>query len=607
MYRMNEDNAKTIKPRRNFRFLLILCPLLFFLLNHDCNLDICYGKSQTAPEIGIFHPKSDKIFSDFEEYLSWYKKAGLYKKNGFWVGIPDCLSHVSPGKTGEIVSCLINKLEEEDINVLPVYSPSLEPYLAIEEFFYDAQGQARIDLIASFSFKMTTFNDKRSRDNLIKLGVPILDAIRVYYYTIPQWKEGIQGLPPKEITWQICHPEYSGLIEPSVLGAKAVPEEQDNLISEPESEVYVNKPIEENITFFIKRIKAWRNLQVKANKDKRIAIIYWNHSPGKQNVGASYLNVFRSLEVILKKMREEGYFIEGELPSEEEIKELVLKSGRNIGSWVPGELDELLKSKRVVRWSVSDYLKSYDGLNENYRKKLEEQWGSPEESDIMVKNNEFIIPCVPLGNVILLPQPSRGWGDDPVKLYHSPTVWPHHQYTAFYLWLRNEFKADAIISLGKHGTHEWLPGKQAGLSQSCPPEVLIQDLPNIYPYIVDNIGEGIQAKRRGRGVIIDHLIPVLKKAGSYEEYRDLATLIDEYNSTIVSSAELAEEKLKRIRILVKKLGLDKDLLLEEVDEDAVEEIEHYLLELQEEAVPYGMHTLGVSPVGEELESLSGLI
>ena len=115
----------------------------------------------------------------------------------------------------------------------------------------------------------------------------------------------------------------------------------------------------------------------------------------------------------------------------------------------------------------------------------------------MTRDQKIIIPCVQLGNIILLPQPSRGWGDDPMKLYHSPLVWPHHQYTAAYLWLKKKFHADAVIHLGRHGTHEWLPGKEAGLSPSCPPEVLIQDLPNIYPYIVDGIGEGLQAKRRG--------------------------------------------------------------------------------------------------------------
>ena len=574
--------------------------LLLFLLNRDCGLDINYGEPQTVPKTGIFHPKSDKIFVSFKEYFGWYKQKGFYKKNGFWVGIPDFSSNVFPGEAGDVVSSLIEHLERNNINVLPVYSfPS---YLAPEKFFFDEKGKSRVNLIAALSFKFAAIDDEKTKKNLIKLGVPLLNGIRIFSATIPEWRKSVQGLGPMELTHAVCTPEFNGLIEPSVLGGRVVMQDKRT-----GKEVYVHKPVAEHIEFFIKRIKAWRNLQTKANKDKKIAIMYWNHTPGKQNVGASYLNVFRSLEGILKRMREEGYTITGKLPSEEEIKNLVLKTGRNIGSWVPGELDELIKTKKVIQLPVSEYLKWYKEIDPDYKDKLEAEWGKVEDSKIMIKDKEIIIPCVNLGNVILLPQPSRGWGDDPMKLYHSTQLWPHHQYTAFYLWLKREFKVDAIVSLGKHGTHEWLPGKQVGLGQSCPPEVLIQDIPNLYPYIVDNIGEGIQAKRRGRGVIIDHLIPAMKKAGAYEEYRDLSVLIDEYNDALTRSAELAREKFKRIKTMVKKLGLDKDLLLEEINEDAIEEIEHYLIELQEANVPYGLHTFGISPQGEALKEFSLLI
>ncbi|HIE26300.1 TPA: cobaltochelatase subunit CobN [Candidatus Poribacteria bacterium] len=574
--------------------------LLLFLINRDCHLELNYGEPKTLPEAGIFHPENSRIFTDFENYLSWYKEKGLYKEDGFWVGIPDFSSYVFPGEAGDVVSSLIENLEKNNINVLPVYSyPS---YLAPERFFFDEQGKSRVNLIAALSFKFAAIDDEKTRENLIKLGVPLLNGIRIFFRTIPEWRGSPQGLGPIELSHNVCTPEFNGLIEPSVLGGRVALKDK-----RAGKEVYAHKPVAENIEFFIKRIKAWRNLQTEPNKDKKIAIIHWNHTPGKQNVGASYLNVFRSLEGILKRMREEGYTIEGELPSEEEIKNLVLKSGRNIGSWVPGELDELIKTKRVIRLPVSEYLEWYKEIDKDYKEKLEAEWGKVEDSKIMIKDKEIIIPCVNLGNVILLPQPSRGWGDDPMKLYHSTQLWPHHQYTAFYLWLKREFKPDAIVSLGKHGTHEWLPGKQVGLSQSCPPEVLIQDIPNLYPYIVDNIGEGIQAKRRGRGVIIDHLIPAMKQAGAYEEYRELAVLIDEYNDALTRSAELAKEKFKRIKTLVKKLGLDKDLLLEEVNEEAVEEIEHYLIELQEANVPYGLHTFGVSPEGEALKEFSQLI
>ncbi len=574
--------------------------LLLFLLNRDCGLDINYGEPQNIPKTGIFHPKSDRIFNDYEQYLAWYKEKGLYSGDDFWVGIPDMSTYAFPGETGAIVSSLIETLEMNDINVLPVYS--YPAYVALNDFFVDKDGRSRVNLIAALSFKFSAVLNKKARENLSKLGVPLLNAIRINFLTIPEWRKSPQGLGPIEISYAMSTPEFNGLIEPSVLGGREIL--KDNRTGK---RIYRFKPISENIDFFVRRVKAWKNLQQKANKDKKVAIIYWNHTPGKQNIGATYLNVFRSLEEILKRMRGEGYTIEGKLPSEEEIKSLVLKSGRNIGSWVPGELDALINTQKVIRLPVAKYLKWYKKIDKDYKEKLEAEWGKVEDSEIMIKDKQIIIPYVNLGNVILVPQPSRGWGDDPMKLYHSTQLWPHHQYTAFYLWLKHEFKADAIVSLGTHGTHEWLPGKQAGLSQSCPPEVLIQDLPNLYSYIMDDIGEGIQAKRRGRGVIIDYLIPPMKKAGIYEEYRDLAALINEYNDALTRSVELAEKKFKRIETLVKKLGLDKDLLLEEVNEEAVEEIEHYLIELQEANLPYGLHTFGISPKGEALKEFSRLI
>ena len=161
-----------------------------------------------------------------------------------------------------------------------------------------------------------------------------------------------------------------------------------------------------------------------------------------------------------------------------------------------------------------------------------------------------------------------------------------------------------LFRSGKHGTHEWLPGKQIGLSLQDPPDILIQDIPNIYPYIVDNVGEVIQAKRRGRGVIIDHLIPSLKKGGSYMEYRKLTALIDGFHEAKQTNENLAREKLKRVETLVRELGIQEDLGIQIIDEGAVEKVEHYILELQEALIPYGHHTFGISPVKDSLDSLT---
>ena len=575
--------------------------LLLFLLNRDCGLDIPYEEPQQIPRIGIFHPESDRIFSGFKEYLSWYKTTGRFKKNGFWVGIPEMSSYIYPGETGKTACLLIEKLETNGINVLPVYS--YPPIAALEKFFLDEHGKSRVDLIAALSFKFSPRNTEKTRNILQQLDVPLLNALKVHFLTIPQWRKDPQGLGPMEINYAMSNPEYFGIVEPSVLGGR-MPYRHKHT----GKEVYVYQPIPENMDFFMERLMAWRNLQTKSNKDKKIAIMIWNHTPGKQNVGATYLNLFRSsLEEVVKRLRHEGYHIVGEVPSEEEIKELILKTGRNIGSWAPGELDRLISTNKVVRLPMEQYQKWFETIDETYRQKVIAEWGKASESNIMTRNGEMIFPCVSLGNVIIVPQPVRGWNDSPLKVYHSTTLWPHHQYTGFYLWLKHGWQADAIISMGTHGSHEWLPGKQAGLSPSCPPELLIQNIPNIYPYVMDDIGEGVQAKRRGRAVLVDYLIPAMKKAGTYEEYGELSGLINEYNDCIERNPELAKVKFKRIEEMVTQLGLMKDLSLEKFDEAAVEDVEHYLLDLQTANVPYGLHTFGVSPKGEALKEFAALI
>ncbi|MDI6775117.1 MAG: cobaltochelatase subunit CobN [Verrucomicrobiota bacterium] len=574
--------------------------LLRFVMARDGGLSVKYGEPARLPDSGYFHPRAPRVFETYDEYRDWYRQAGLFRANGVWVGLGDFQSYAAPGEVDSVCARLVENLEAHGMNVLPAYvSPSPS---GVERMFLDSQGRRLVDMIGGFSFRFGAGEPGETPARLQKADVPIFNLIRLFTGTTLEWKASAGGLGPAEIGWQLCAPELNGLIEPTLLGGKIAVDAASS-----GKTCHVNRAIEEHVRALARRLEAWRRLQTTPNGNKRIAIVYYNHSQGRQNVGASYLNVFRSLETILRRLCAEGYSIRGALPGEEEIKDLVLKYGRNIGSWAPGELDELRRAGRTVEIPLADYRAWHDGLAPEYRKAVESQWGRPEDSTIMSRDGRLILPCVNLGNIVLLPQPVRGWSDNPMKTYHDPTLWPHHQYAAFYLWLQHGFKADAVVHLGTHGTHEWLPGKQAGLSRSCAPEALIQDLPNIYPYIVDNIGEGIQAKRRGRGVVIDHLTPVFTKAGAYQEYRELSVLLGEYNDALARSPELAEQKFARIKVTVETLGLDKDLGLSVVNQSATETVEHYLLELQAASMPYGLHTYGVSPTNKALEEFAVLI
>jgi len=558
--------------------------------------DLSYNPPFILPRSGIFHPKASNIFSSFGEYLKWYRNEGLYNGKGFWVGIHSFSTSAVKSK-GKIEACLVRTLEKEGINVLPIFGRP--PYhKSLVEFFLDERNRPRVDAIVSFAARFLRGFPEKTIDILGRINAPLFIPLHAHAITITQWRNSATGISPIRVAWQVCTPEENGGIEPTIVGGKrAVGGKHDR------GTAYDLVPMEEEMRFLVKRIKAWHDLKVRPNREKKLAVLYWNHPPGKQNVGASYMNCFGSIAVILKALKEHGYKVD-RTPNGEEIREMILLSARNIASWAPGELERLLAYKKAAKIPIQVYQKWFEQLDTEFRKNVIRQWGRPEESKIMTVNNEIIIPVIRLGNIILAPQPNRGFCEDPVKLYHDPKIYPHHQYIAFYLWLKKKFRVDAIISLGKHGTHEWLPGKQIGLSLSCPPEVLIQDIPNIYPYIVDNIGEGIQAKRRGRGVIVDHLTPSLRKGGLYEEYRRLSDLIDQYHDAKAKDESLARKKLDTVKELIRKLGLDRDLGLSELNDEAVEKIEHYLLELQERLIPDGLHTFGVSPDGDSLKYLT---
>jgi len=566
--------------------------MLARILHREIDADIQYQEVRKRPEKGIYHPDAERFFDDFGGYQHWHAERIRDSRNRPWLGLMIYSSSLTAGQRAGIDE-LIRHIEAQGWNVLACFG---QDDRVLSSFFLDEHGGTRVDAVLAFSLKFYSAMDERVSKALSKLDVPILNAINIYGITLSEWRQDPVGLPAMHVVWTMANPEISGLIEPTVLTGPVV--EKD---PETGRDVTTYEVVWDNLTLLLNRLEKWVRLRQKPNEEKRVAIFYYNHSQGRQNVGASYLNVFSSLESILRRMRQDGYQVGGDaMPPREEIKALVLQYGRNIGSWSPGCLEKLLAKDNVLRLPVAEYKQWFAALPRDFREGVLEQWGPVEDSTIMIKDDHFIIPGFRLGNVFLLPEPVRGWGDDPMKLYHDTTLYPHHQYVAAYLWLKHGFRADAMIHLGTHATHEWLPGKQAGLSAACPPEVLITDIPNIYPYIVDNIGEGIQAKRRGRGVIIDHLTPPLRPGGLYAEYRRLDEMINDYEQAEAMDSETTPGILREIKQLSAELGLKGDMGLAAIGPDDLEELEHYLLELKENLVPYGLHSFGRSPQGEPL-------
>ncbi|MCA1787624.1 MAG: cobaltochelatase subunit CobN, partial [Desulfobacteraceae bacterium] len=344
-------------------------------------------------------------------------------------------------------------------------------------------------------------------------------------------------------------PEISGLVEPTVLTAGE--KTRDPVTGKM---VQKTRPVEENMARLIPRLQAWSRLRQTPNSDKKLAILFYNHHQGKQNIGASYLNVFASLEEILSTLADEGYHT-GPVPDESRIRQLILDGVRNVGSWALGELEAMVAAGNAVLLEPGVYGQWFSELPRAFQDRVVAQWGRPEAAKIMMYNKKLVIPVLRQGNLVLMPEPSRGWGDDPMKLYHDTTLYPHHQYIAAYLWLEKQFDAHAMIHLGTHATHEWTPGKQAGLSPACAPEVLAGRIPNLYPYIVDNVGEAIQAKRRGRGVMLSHMTPVMVRSGLYAEYSRMAELVNEIDLARARGAATTAEKMAELRALADETGI----------------------------------------------------
>jgi len=575
----------------NFKRLLIFFGVKF------CGLNVSdFGLEEIPPPIeippfGIYHPDARiqgtgyagmGIFRSTKDYLEWYKSVGKWKGDAPTVGIH--YYYVNDPATYPVIDSLIRKLESLGANV--IFTSFTYKDENSTKWFLELSNETRksIDvLITLTSFRLWSHDEDKGIEYLRNLNVTPIKVIMEYYYNISEW-ESAGGLAPSSIAWQIALPELDGLTEFVIVGTK------NKTTKEYE-------PVDYQIEWIAKRAIKWAELHRKPNNEKKVAIIYYNHGGGKDNIGASYLDVPASLEVLLKAMKERGYNVNASF-DKSELVYLLTHQGINIGTWKKEEIENLLDTAVLI--PAEKYEIWFSKLPEEKKEEVVRMWGEP-PGDIMVYENEsgkfIVIPLIDLGNVILAPQPTRGYLQDQEALYHDKSLPPHHQYIAFYFWLAREFKADAIIHFGTHGTQEWLPGKETGLSsKDCWPAILIQELPVVYPYIMDNVGEGTQAKRRGQAVIVDHLTPPLISSGLYGNLSVLHEKIHEYGQ--VQDETVKKELRKTIENLYYELELDKVLgNVSQLNEIEFEEflrnkLHEYLHELADTLMPYGLHVLG---------------
>ncbi|MCK9152049.1 cobaltochelatase subunit CobN [Methanobacterium alcaliphilum] len=557
----------------------------------------------TWPEQFIFHHGANSsnanlnggiaMFYTWNEYFTWYKNNGYYKQNAPWVGIVAYDSSLKGGNS-EMQVELLKSLENKGLNVILVFATTTGRLNVADMYFKEGNVTRIHALIASLGFTYVSGNSSKSIILFKDLNVPIFAP--VYTSNLEGWEDSSTGIT-SEVYWQIAQPELEGRIEPILMGGI------ETVGIDPETGIVLKhyKAIPERIDRVTERVKNWIELRTLSNADKKIALLYYNIGGGKDGVSASYLDVVSSIDAIIKALNGTNYTVPGNYSSKD-IVDIMLGIGNNVGSWAPGELEKVVQAGAITI-PLETYLTWFNSLPETLRNEVISEWG-PAPGNVMVYNNSIVISGIMLGNVFLGAQPMRGWGEDPDKITHSASLPPTHQYIAFYMWLQNQFDANAIIHLGTHGTLEWLPGRSVGLGSDDWPDVLIGNIPNIYPYIVENPGEGTQAKRRSYAVIIDHMIPPMVLS---ELYGDLAKLSDQikfYRDATTEERKIALQKI--MMVMIKDLHLDEDLNLNlntTPFNEVLDKVEHYLEELAVTLMPYGLHTFGSVLEGDLLEQM----
>ena len=517
------------------------------------------------------------------------------------VGILFYRAHYLAGNT-KVIDALCEALVQKNLQPVPVFVSSLrEPDVQAElsEFFQPKEAQSIAVLLNTTSFSLARLESETPQTDLWqKLDVPVLQVI-LSGGSIEQWKSQFQGLSPRDIGMNVALPEVDGRIITRAVSFKEVQTRNPHL----ETDVVIYEPVSDRIEFVAKLAANWARLRDKPPQERRIALILANYPNrnGRLANGVG-LDTPASCVEILQALHLAGYEVENPPAQGDELIQRLTDGVTN-----DPEGREWLPVHQSVSWE--EYQEYFASLPPAVQQGISERWEMGHEDKKDKGNNPMPVPGIQLGNVFVGIQPARGYDNDPSLNYHAPDLEPTHAYLAFYYWVRECFGADAVVHVGKHGNLEWLPGKSVALSSNCYPEVAFGALPHLYPFIVNDPGEGSQAKRRAQAVIIDHLTPPMTRAELYGSLQQLENLIDEYYEADSLDPSRLPVIRDRIRELVIKENLHLDLGIQNETEIFNSEslilnsIGGYLCELKEAQIRDGLHIFGQCPEGRQLRDL----
>ncbi|MHC1561255.1 cobaltochelatase subunit CobN [Actinomycetospora sp. C-140] len=428
---------------------------------------------------------------------------------------------------------------------------------------------------------------------LAALDVPILQALCLTR-SRDEWLGDDDGVSPLDAANQVAVPEFDGRVITVPFSFKET--DADGL------PVYVADP--ERAARVAGLAVSHGRLRHVPNAEKKIALVLSAYPTKHARIGnAVGLDTPASVVRLLATMQDRGYAI-GDVPGlAERDGDLLIRALIDAGGYDQDWLSEDQLAANPVRVSVDDYTRWFATLPEDFRAGVEEHWGPP-PGEMFLHDGAITVAALQRDNVVVMMQPPRGFGENPIAIYHDPDLPPSHHYLAAYRWLQSEFGAHALVHVGKHGNLEWLPGKTAALSASCAPDPILGDLPLVYPFLVNDPGEGTQAKRRAHATLVDHLVPPMARAESYGDLARLEQLLDEYASIQAMDPGKITAIRGQIWQLIQAAKLDSDLGVtdqpdDERFDDFVMHLDGWLCEIKDAQIRDGLHVLGRAPEGQE--------
>ena len=514
-------------------------------------------------------------------------------------------AHVQAGNTA-VFDAMLAALSDAGLNTVAVAVDSLKNPASLGLLqSLAAQHQVGVVLNAtSFAMSALDGDDVDSVEGAqmdpLAGDAPVLQLITAGC-SQEQWQADPHGLAPRDLAMQVVLPEVDGRIGTRAISFKGLAWRDERT----EVDVVRYQPEPERMAFVAELARRWCVLRATPNADKRVALILANYPNDDARLANGVgLDTPASTVALLLAMQDAGYAT-GVLPEGGDALIAALVEG------VTNNLDANDARPAGQSLAMADYLEDFNRLDAASREAVNALWGAPEK-DPMVRGGRFMVSGLRLGNVFVGIQPARGRDLDLVATYHDADLVPTHNYLAFYFWLRRSFAVDAVVHVGKHGNLEWLPGKSVALGAACWPDAILGPLPHLYPFIVNDPGEGSQAKRRTQAVIIDHLMPALTRAETYGPLQKLERQMDEYYEALSLDPRRAQRLREDILERVLSEGLHAELgFAKPADETArhalLQRLDAYLCEIKESQIRDGLHILGSSPQGrQQIDTLVAL-